>query len=310
MGESIAQPSQLKLAQYAGILAFGTVAYWLLGQLGVHIAHVHEPYVGPLGLAAGVGFALLIIFGYRYWPAIAIGTLAVGLQHGLPPLVAGAIAVANVLNTLLAVYLLRRYADFDRTLGRLRDAMALVLICAFLGCALACATAVAVLWFAGMVPQDELVAVWLNRWLASAAGVLVVAPYLLALAASQIFGRGWRWYAEAAALIVVTALVAAVAFTPLVFADGQRYPLAFAPLPTVMWAALRFAVPGAATASLLVAAISLAGTLSGAGPFAPLARQESLALLASYNAWVAMSGLVMGAAVAELGRKAASGRLG
>jgi integral membrane sensor domain MASE1 len=294
----------LKLWPYAGILLFGTAAYWLLGYLGARIADVREPYVGPLWLSAGVGLALLLVFGYRYWPAIAIGATVVGLQVGLPAPAVAAVAAADVFGTVLAVYLLRNYVGFDLGLERLRDAIALILIGAVLCRALASAVAVAALWYGGMIPQGEFGAVWLNRWVAGVAGVLVVTPFLLALGSPRRLPRRFTGYPHAAALAAALGVVTAAAFTSLVFPpSGLHYPLAFAPLPLLMWAALRFEVPGAAAATLLVAAISLVGTLSGAGPFADLGRQEGLTLLALYSSVAAATGLVLGSAAAELRRE-------
>jgi integral membrane sensor domain MASE1 len=294
------RPPALKLWPYAGILLFGTAAYLLLGYLGARIAEVREPYVGPLWLSAGVGLALLLIFGYRYWPALAIGATAVGLHLGLPAPAVAAVAAANVLGTVLAVYLLRNYAGFDIGLARLRDAIALIVIGALLCRALASAVAVAALGYGGMIPQGEFGAVWLNRWVAGVAGVLVVTPFLLVLGSPRPLPRRFAGYTRAAALAAALGIVTAAAFTSLVFPTGLHYPVAFAPLPLLMWAALRFEVPGAAVATLLVAAISLAGTLSGAGPFADLERQEGLTLLAVYNGVAAVTALVLGSAVAEL----------
>ena len=60
------------LAMSAGI----TVVYYLLGRLGLLM--VLPPYqVAPIYPAAGWGLAVLLVWGLRYLPAVAVGSFVV-----------------------------------------------------------------------------------------------------------------------------------------------------------------------------------------------------------------------------------------
>ncbi|OGA31937.1 MAG: hypothetical protein A3F75_09880 [Betaproteobacteria bacterium RIFCSPLOWO2_12_FULL_64_23] len=282
-----------------GVL-LATLAFWVLGYAGLRYGALQHPYVSPVWPFAGLALALILVHGYRFWPAILVGTLAVDLHAGASWAAAGGIALVNVLITILVVFLLKRFADFQVQLLRLRDIVNLILFGALLARAIGAMLAVGVLWLCGMVPAGEFGMLWLNRWIGGVVGVLVVTPFLLAFTEPVGRSRGAKWYAEGLLLLVVLAAVSAFVFTQLMPLSYAYYPLAFAPLPLVIWAAIRFELRGAAVASLLLAAVSLLGTLDGHGPFAPFPRHEALLLLAVFNGIVAATGMVVAGAVAQM----------
>ncbi len=288
---------------YAVSLVVAAAAYWALANAGLRFGALLHPYVSPVWPSAGFALALILVHGYRFWPAILIGALAVNLEAGASLPVAGGIAAANTLSSVFAAYVLRRFADFQPQFVRLRDAVSLILIGALACRALSAIVGTSVLWLGGMVADGEFWTLWLNRWVGGAVGVLVVTPFFLAFAEPVGHSRGAKWYAEALILLVVLAAAGAYVFTPLGLAAYGRYPLAFIPLPLVIWAGMRFEVRGASVAALLLSMVSLLGTLQGHGPFAALPRHEAVLLLAMYNGLVAATGLLVAAAVTELKRE-------
>ncbi len=286
----------------AGVL-MAAAAYWALGNAGLRFGALLHPYVSPVWPSAGFALALILVYGYRYWPAIFVGALAVNLEVGAALPVAGGIGAANAFSSVFAVYVLRRFADFQPQLARLRDAVSLILVGALACRALSAMLGTGALWAGGMVAEGEFWTLWLNRWIGGAAGVLVVTPFFLAFIEPVGRSRAAKWYAEALTLLVLVAAAGAYVFTPIALTPYAHYPLAFIPLPVVVWAAMRFEVRGASVASLLLALVSLLGTLQGHGPFASLPRHEALLLLAVYNGLIAATGLLVAATVSELRRE-------
>jgi diguanylate cyclase (GGDEF)-like protein/PAS domain S-box-containing protein len=284
-------------------LVLAAAAYWALAKAGLRFGTLPHPYVSPVWPSAGFALALILVHGYRFWPAIFIGALAVNLEAGASLPVSAGIAAANALSSLFAAYVLRRFADFQPQLVRLRDVVSLILVGALACRALTATVGTGALWFGGMVPTGEFWTLWLNRWVGGAVGVLVVTPFFLAFAEPIGRSRGAKWYAEALILVVILAAAGAYVFMPLELMDYAHYPLAFVPLPFVIWAAMRFEVRGASVASLLLALVSLLGTLQGHGPFADLPPHEAVLLLAIYNGMVAATGLLVAGAVSELRRE-------
>ena len=74
--------------------------------------------------------------------------------------------------------------------------------------------------------------------------------------------------AEFAALLLLLTLVCIIVVGDLPLIPVKLHFLAFAVLPFVIWAAIRFGVSGAALSTLIVAAIATVATAFGSGPFA------------------------------------------
>ena len=286
----------------AGVL-MAAAAYWALANAGLRFGALLHPYVSPVWPSAGFALALILVYGYRFWPAIFIGALAANLEVGAALPVAGGIGAANALSSVFGAYVLKRLADFQPQLARLRDAVSLILVGALACRALSAIVGTGALWAGGMVAEGEFWTLWLNRWIGGAVGVLVVTPFFLAFIEPVGRSRAAKWYAEALTLLVLVAAAGAYVFTPIALTPYGHYPLAFIPLPIVVWAAMRFEVRGASVASLLLALVSLLGTLQGHGPFASLPRHEAVLLLAIYNGLIAATGLLVATAVSELKRE-------
>ena len=288
---------------YAVLLILATAAYWALGHASLRYGALLHPFVSPVWPNAGFGLALILVYGYRYWPAIFIGAIVTNLEIGASWWTSAGIAAANTLSPLLATYVLLKFFDFQVRLPRLRDAISLILVGAILCRAVSATLAVAVLWSGGLATGGGLSTLWLNRWVGGASGVLLVTPFFLAFRDPVGSGRGWKWYVEALIVFATITLVSAMVFLPIAVVSHSRYPLAFIPLPFVIWAALRFEARGASVGTLLAAAISLVGTLRGSGPFANIPGPEGLLLLALFNGLVGATGLIVAGAVAELKRE-------
>jgi PAS domain S-box-containing protein len=139
-------------------------------------------------------------------------------------------------------------------------------------------------------------------WLGDATGALVMAPVLLTWAA-----RGphlWRAgrLVEAVALVVSLVIVTMAVFSGLFVKDGTTHPLAYFIFPFVIWAALRFGQVGTTTVTFIASGIAIWETVNGHGPFAKGNVNESLILLQLFMAVVAVTGLLLGAAIAETRR--------
>src|SRR5262249_13794456 len=89
-----------------------------------------------------------------------------------------------------------------------------------------------------------------------------------------------------------------------IFGDLPQIPvrlhvLAFAVLPIVIWAAIRFGVSGVALSTLLVATIATVQTALGNGPFAQHGAFTNAVLLDVFFVILSVSGLILAAVIAE-----------
>ena len=103
---------------------------------------------------------------------------------------------------------------------------------------------------------------WRTWWLGDALGTLVVAPLLFVWS-----GRGARspyGTAEALVLLVAVGTLSLAVFGNLLDPTLIHFP--YLVFPPLIWAAVRLGPQGAVTATALVAASAIWGTVQGAAP--------------------------------------------
>ncbi len=94
-------------------------------------------------------------------------------------------------------------------------------------------------------------------------------------------------------------LVSIAIFTDNVLVPVKLHVMAFAVLPFVIWAAIRFGISGASLATFLVAAIATVETGMGYGPFAQNTAFINAVLLDIFFTVTSVSGMVFAAFIAE-----------
>ena len=140
---------------------------------------------------------------------------------------------------------------------------------------------------------------WWVWWVGDAMGVLLVAPFVLVWVQPVLIRVDIRRAAEVAALSFSLLLASELAFGGDIASPTLNLPFAYLPFPFVIWAALRFGQPGAATAAQLASIQAIVGTALGYGPFARESVLLSLILLQAYLAAVITTALVLGAVTTE-----------
>src|SRR5262249_54179889 len=132
-------------------------------------------------------------------------------------------------------------------------------------------------------------------WVGDAMGDLVAAPLFLAWAAGP---RGPLRAAEACGLFGSLVVVSVAMFSGRVAFTGYPYLI----FPFLVWAALRFGLRGTTTVTFCVSALAIWCTVNGLGPFATETVNESLVRLQLFMAVIAMTGVLLAAAISERDR--------
>src|SRR5437879_1457756 len=283
--------------RYAFQIAAVAAAYFAAARVGL-LAAVAQTVVSSAWPPSGVALAALLLLGLGLWPGIALGAFLLNWTSGVAAGGAAGIALGTTLEAVAGAWVLGRVVDFRPSLERVRDVIALVVVGALASTTLSATLGVASLWASGAVAPDALRRLWFVWWSGDALGDVLVAPLLLTwVRAARATGRRLEGAGLLAALLLLTALL-------------LRNPLSYvyAVFPVVVWAALRFGSRGTATATAVVATLTIWYTLRGLGPFVASTPTENLALLQTFLALTAVTGLVLAAATAERG--AAEGALG
>jgi len=275
-----------------------SVIYFAAAKLGLSVAAMHQN-VSLVWPPTGIALAALLIFGYRVWPGIALGAFLINASTGVGLATAAGIGLGNTLEALSGTYLLRRFAEFRNSLERFQDVLGLVVLSATVSTTVSATVGVTSLCLGGAASWAVYGSLWWQWWLGDTMGALVVAPVLLTWSTWPRI----RWQpsrvAEAGAVLVLLVTIGQIVFGGWFKTEISDYSLAFAIFPLVMWAALRFGQPGAATATLLVSGIAIWGAVRDSGPFLGQTLTESFMLSQIFMSVVAVTALVLGAAISQ-----------
>ena len=278
------------------VLATAAV-YFAAAKLGLSLAFAAEQ-VTTVWPPTGIAIAAVVLYGARRtWAGVALGAFLANVTANEPVIAAAGIAAGNTLEALMAGWLLDR-AGFRPALGRLRDALPLIIFAAGASTTIAATIGAVSLCATGVHPWSMFAMLWSTWWIGDALGALVVAPLLLVWSATPP-PRPAGGHAEASALLATTLAVGiVVVFVPRV-ARLADYPLHYTVFPLVIWAALRFGQRGTTTVTLLVSALAILISVSDAGPLALLSPHDRLLRQQLFMAVVATTGLLLAAAIAE-----------
>jgi PAS domain S-box-containing protein len=275
------------------VLAALTALYVLAGKLGLHFAFVHASATA-VWPPTGIALAAFLLLGPRVWPAVALGAFLVNVTTAGSVATSLGVAAGNTLEGFLSAWLINRFAHGRYAFERAQDIFAFV-VAVVPGALVSATMGVASLAVGGYARWAGFGPIWATWALGDVTGALIVAPPLL-LWADRRSSLLLRHPVEAASLLLSIALGGYAVFgglSPL----GPQHPLAILCLPPLVWAAFRFGRRAAATAILLLSGIALYGTVKGFGPFAVVAPADSLLMLQTFLATMAVMTLSMAALV-------------
>jgi PAS domain S-box-containing protein len=291
--------SRVALPQWLVYLATSALlaaVYYGAARLGLRYASIGQS-ISLVWPPTGIAMAALTMLGMRYWPAIAIGAFLANVGIPVPLTTAAAIATGNTLEALVAAYLLRRSAGPRPQLDDIRHVRIFLLMAAPLGALCSAVIGSLSLWSAGLVAASALPVALIVWWTGDLLGALVVAPLLFAWTKSPE-PHITRRLAEVVLLCVGTVVAGEVGLGGVLGGpDLVHVEYLYFLFPFVIWAALRFGARGASLMTFTVAAVAVGHTVAGGGPFVSATAVRTLLGVASYLVAVAVTGLVLAAAV-------------
>ncbi|WP_374310866.1 CHASE domain-containing protein [Dongia sp.] len=282
---------------YPLALVAGAILYFALARLGLAFATLQES-ASPIWPASGFAVALLLVGGPRLWPAIAIGAFGANALTG-GYFTAAFITIGNTLEGLIGFFI------FSRVIGVGTNRFPLVksfgyLLAALLAPIVSAATGVTALVAAGQLPPALTGSVATTWWAGDAIGILLVLPALINFlkALPQIDRDGAKQanpkipppqqIARAALLVLGLGIVSAL--TAIMPGWTAIFLLA---LPLLLATARWFGQRGVSLMLLAVAALWIAITAAGLGPFLDNTPNDSLLNMQIILAAVAFIGLIL-----------------
>jgi integral membrane sensor domain MASE1 len=294
----IGDPIPFLSLRNAGECLLGGLGIFALCMVGQEYYKVSGTLAAPFWPSSGLALALLLLGGWRLFPAILSGTIAATQTFGDNALFSLAGSIANTLESLIGWFLMTRVFGFSTSMTRVRDLLVLMLAGAPWGTMVSAILCTLGLVASGAVKPDGIPLSSLLFWTGNVLGILVFTPLFLRL--SQRWKQGNLLGASARDVLwtVILSGVVIVGFGLKNTAHTGLIPLAYLSFPLLVW--LSFEWRRDVTLALaLVTVLMTAFTATGHGP---LLRADPMATYAEMTIFItvyAISCLILMAAVEE-----------
>ena len=169
------------------ILAIAT-AYFVTGKLGSYLA-IPPGYATAIWPASGIALAGILLFGYRAWPGVLLGSILVNFSTSFSggtsselitsSLVTFAIGGGATLQAVAGAWLLRCFAGFPNQLESEKEVFSFMFFGGVLSTLINSSIAVITLVVAGRIPLSNALANWVTWWAGDAIGVFIFTPLVL-----------------------------------------------------------------------------------------------------------------------------------
>ncbi|MBU1775593.1 MAG: PAS domain S-box protein, partial [Gammaproteobacteria bacterium] len=270
------------------------LVYFASAKLGLYFP-THDSHITLFWIPTGLAVAILLRWGSPYIVGgIFLGAFLFDISLGTSIPLSLLSATGNTLTPLSAAWLLKRWR-FDPAFTRQYDLLDLIAAAA-LSPLLPAMIGITTLWLGGLLQPVGMPIAWLNWWLGDMISVLLVSPLLLSISKASFAELRQR---PAQMLICTMLLGISGTFVFLVNLEAHILPLAFLPLPMVLWAALRLGATGASLSVLALSLITAIGTAMGKGVFGSLPEPHGMYMAWLYMFITALIGLMATALLGE-----------
>jgi diguanylate cyclase (GGDEF)-like protein/PAS domain S-box-containing protein len=226
----------------------------ILGRMLALPGHTETVFWPP----AGIALAVLLLYGYRFWPGVFIGALCANAVVGLPWLAVLGMSVGSTLGALLGTYLLRKSNQFNLNLSKPLDIFYLLWRGAIISTFVSAFIGAFSLYGQGLIEQDQFNKTLLFWWMGDGLGVMLFTPMLIA----ELRHLPMIWTPtlrkQAMGLLALLLTCCLLIFTNLSIELLGHQVRVFILMPLVVWAALNF---NSRMVSLIIFGVTLTASL-------------------------------------------------
>jgi integral membrane sensor domain MASE1 len=263
------------------LAALGVFTLCMIGQ---EFYKVSGTLAAPLWPSSGFALALLLLGGWRLFPAISLGTIAATQAFGDHPLFSLAGSVANTLESLIGWLLMVRVFGFSNAMTRVQDLLVLMLVGAPWGTMVSAILCTLGLVAAGTVTPDGIPLSSLLFWTGNVLGILVFTPLTLRMAARWSEGtllktqlRDLLWSTFLCVTVILGFGIKDTAHTVLI-------PIAFLSFPIMVWLSFSWG----RDITLPLALVTILMTVFTATGHGPLIRYNPMATYGEMTIFIAV----------------------
>src|SRR4051794_12784555 len=267
-----------------------------------------NPTATPLWPPTGFALALVLLRGYRIWPAILVGSLSPYLMADRPLLEVGSVGLGTLLAAFAGTWLINRWSNGHQTFGTPSSIAKFAIISFAPTTMISSAIALAAFILSNKISFSDSIVTWVTWWLADAAGTLVIAPVVVLWAIMPVVSLSKWNVMESAAVSTLVSVIGIVAYSPLIGSNlisnelnvllPHRSLVGFLVLGPLLWAGLRGNQRNVATAALIFFGLALWGFSVGSDPFPKTDLNGALLSLLVLSISVSVPPLALAAAIA------------
>src|SRR5262245_932708 len=181
-------------------LAAMAAAYYVVGRLGLLLA-IPPGYATAVWPASGIALAGTLLFGYRVWPGILLGSFLINLQTSLDTTstasvlnttaLAASIGLGASLQAMAGAFLIRRLTQYPNVLVDAGHSLKFLILGGPVTCLVNATWAVTSLLFGGVIQPVDYLFHWWTWWVGDAIGVITFTPLILIwVAKPAVFSHG------------------------------------------------------------------------------------------------------------------------
>jgi len=241
----------------------------------------------------GIALAALLLFGYRLWPAVALGAFLVNYVIGAPFWSAWGVATGNTLEAVVGAFLLQKFTNFDKSLSRITDIFWFFVLAAGVSTLVSATIGVSTLALSHTKSFEGFAVTWAAWWGGDAMGDIIVAPLFLVWGTTVLkFRFNWLKVLECLLLVGMVGVFCYLTF-------GKGYRVGFLIFPMGVWVALRFGQVGAVSFDFIISFLLAWAAARGVWPTKGGTFRENLYVMLGFSTVVAMTGMTLAASVSE-----------
>jgi two-component system, LuxR family, sensor kinase FixL len=262
----------------ASIALSVAVAYYAGAKIGFALTFQPHP-VSVLWPPNAILLAALLLTPVRIWWVVLLAAfpahLATQVQSNVPPTMIFCWFVSNSCDALIGAGSIRYLIGGPVKLDRLRN------VAIFCLCGVFLAPFLTSFLDSGFVAMNHFGEgsyweIWRIRFSSGVLAALTITPLIVTWGTKGI--AGWRnisrWRLLEGACLLLGLCVASFSLFSKMATEAEA-ALLYAPLPFLLWAAVRFGTRGAATAITAVAFLAILGAAGGHGPFAEKSSEQN-----------------------------------
>ncbi|MDF3053359.1 MAG: hypothetical protein K0S19_1464 [Geminicoccaceae bacterium] len=303
VGSSTGRTTEVRGTQLIRLAVIVGLAYYVGTRIGFALTLKPSP-VSTLWPPNSILLAAFLLTARSSWWAVLGGAFVAHLigqlQSGIPiPMVLGWF-VTNASEGLIGATLIRHYIKGPVDLSSFRQ-VSIFVAAAFLGTSLSSFLDAGMVSLAGRAPSGFW-DVWLTRTPGNLLASLTLVPVILTWSRTELSefrAAPARCYVEAGLLAAGLLAVCAFVFVSLEEVPPTAPVLLYAPLPFLVWAAIRFGPRGTSACLLLVGGLAIWGVVGGHGPFVGRSAPENALSIQLFLAMISVPLLTLAAVMQE-----------